>query len=145
VVSGLAAEWKDEHAGMLIFQIVGLSFVVMGIAHTIARERLFAPLREWLRRRSSWLGYLICCPYCLSHWVALALVPATDAYGIAVPHHWGPFGGILRWLLSSILVAVLASFFRIAFYFVDETQTLVRKQKEVTELEIEDVSHDPRH
>jgi hypothetical protein len=72
-------------------------------------------------------------------------VPATDAYGIAVPHDWGPFGSILRWVLSSILVAVLASFFRIAFYFVDETQTLVRRQKEATELEIEDANHDSRH
>jgi hypothetical protein len=41
----------------------------------------------------------------------------------------GPLSGFLRWLLAAILIAVLGAFFRVFFYFVDETQGLVRRQQ----------------
>jgi hypothetical protein len=44
---------------------------------------------------------------------------------------------VLRWLLSSILVAVLAAFFRVIFYFVDETQGLVKRRQRSVEEETE--------
>jgi hypothetical protein len=51
----------------------------------------------------------------------------------------GPVAGLLRWLLSSILVAVLAAFFRVIFYFVDETQGLVKRRQRSVEEETENL------
>ena len=110
-------------------RVLALSLVVMGMAHTITRERLFAALRARAGGNDTWLGYLLSCPYCASHWLAFLLVPLTGVYGVDVAPRWGVVASVLRWLLSSVLVAVLAAFLRVIFYFVDETQGLVRRQQ----------------
>jgi uncharacterized protein DUF1360 len=115
-------------------QLVAVSLIVMGMSHTIARERICEPLRARLGGKETWLGYLVSCPYCVSHWIALVLVLITGTLPVDVVPGLGPVGPVLRWLLSSILVAVLAAFFRVIFYFVDETQGLVkRRQRSVDE------------
>jgi hypothetical protein len=119
-------------------QLLGLAVVVMGLSHTIARERLFEGLRARLGGPSSWLGYLVSCPYCVSHWVAFVLVPVTGTYPLDVAPSWGAARPVIRWFLSSILVATLAAFMRVAFYFVDESQGLVRRQRNVAQKEAED-------
>lgn len=118
-------------------QLLAVSLIVMGLSHTIARERIFEPLRTRLGGKQTWLGYLVSCPYCVSHWVALLLVPITGTLPVHVTPRLGPVAGILRWLLSSILVAVLAAFFRVIFYFVDETQGLVKRRQRSVEEETE--------
>ena len=117
--------------------VFAVALVVMGLSHTIARERIFAPLRDRLGGRDTWLGYLVSCPYCVSHWVAFVVVPLTGAYAIDVRPDWGPVSQILRWLLSSVLVAVIAAFLRVAFYFVDESQGLVKRRQRSVEEEVE--------
>ncbi|MES1209456.1 MAG: DUF1360 domain-containing protein, partial [Pseudomonadota bacterium] len=107
--------------------------------HTIARERLFAPLRRALGGHDTWLGYLVSCPYCVSHWVAFLLVPVTGTYAIDVVPRWGAVSWVLRWLLSSVLVTAVAAFLRVAFYFVDETQGLVRRRQKTVEAQTETV------
>lgn len=115
-------------------QVLAVSLVVMGLSHTVARERIFAPLRERLGGRDTWLGYLVSCPYCVSHWVAFLVVPLTGTYPVGVAPRWGVVSQILSWFLSSVLVAVVAAFLRVAFYFVDESQGLVkRRQRSVDE------------
>ncbi|HVY37473.1 MAG TPA: DUF1360 domain-containing protein [Polyangia bacterium] len=121
------------------WKVLTASLVVMGLAHTIARERLFAPLRRALGGHDTWLGYLVSCPYCVSHWVAFLVVPLTGTYAIDVVPRWGALSWVLRWLLSSILVTVVAAFLRVAFYFVDETQGLVRRQQKTVEEQAETV------
>jgi hypothetical protein len=119
-------------------QLIAVSLVVMGIAHTISRERLFAPLRDRLGAPDTWLGYLVSCPYCASHWVAFVLVPLTGTYPIDVPYDWGFWTSIVRWFLASILVTVIAAFFRIGFYFIDEGQGFIRRRKRATRVEYGD-------
>jgi hypothetical protein len=114
-------------------QLLALSAVVMGIAQTITRERIFEPLRERLGGQETWLGYLVSCPYCASHWVAFALVPLTGVYAIRVQVQWGALSAVLDWFLSSMLVVVIAAFLRVAFWFVDESQGLVRRRNKVIE------------
>jgi hypothetical protein len=114
-------------------QFLGLALVVMGLSHSIARERIGAGLRAWLGGRETWLGYLVSCPYCVSHWIALILVPITGIYPLDVVPRWGLATAIIRWVLSSVLVATVAAFFRVAFYFVDETQGLVKRRQKVVE------------
>jgi uncharacterized membrane protein len=118
-------------------QLLAVSLIVMGLSHTIARERIFEPLRARLGGKETWLGYMVSCPYCVSHWIALVLVPVTGTMPVHVVPGLGPFAGLLRWLLSSILVAVLAAFFRVIFYFVDETQGLVKRRQRSVEQETE--------
>jgi hypothetical protein len=118
-------------------QLLAVSLVVMGLSHTIARERICAPLRLRLGGKETWFGYLVSCPYCVSHWIAFVLVPITGTYPVHVIPRLGLVGGVLRWLLSSILVAVIAAFFRVVFYFVDETQGLVKRQQRSVEEETE--------
>jgi hypothetical protein len=117
-------------------QLIAVSLIVMGIAHTISRERLFAPLRERLGGPDTWLGYLVSCPYCASHWIAFVLVPLTGTYVVDVPYDWGVWTSIARWFLSSILVTVVAAFFRIGFYFIDESQGLIRRRHAATRSEM---------
>lgn len=121
----------------MFWKVLSLSLVVMGVSHTIARERLFGPLRRALGGHDTWWGYLVSCPYCVSHWVAFVLVPLTGTYPIDVVPAWGPVSALLRWLLGSLLVAVVAAFLRVAFYFVDESQGLVRRQQRAVQAQVE--------
>jgi len=112
-----------------LLKIVLVSAVTMGLSHTLARERIFEPLRNRCGGMSTWRGYLLSCPYCASHWVAFVLVPLTGAYGIRVAWSVPYLTPILDWFLSSILVTVIAAMLRVVFYFVDEEQRLLKTQK----------------
>jgi hypothetical protein len=103
-----------------LLKIVLVSAVTMGLSHTIARERIFQPLRTRCGGMDTWHGYLLSCPYCASHWVAFLLVPLTGAYGIRVAVQWAYVTPLLNWFLSSILVTVFAAVLRVLFYFVDD-------------------------
>jgi len=121
-----------------ITQLLMVSAVVMGLSQTVSRERIFEPLRARLGGKETWLGYLVSCPYCLSHGIAFLLVPLTGTYviDVAIAPGWG--ADVLRWFLSSILVTVIAAFLRVAFWFVDERQALVRREKQLVETEVSD-------
>jgi hypothetical protein len=119
--------------GERVFHLLVVSAVVMGLAQTIAKEKVFEPLREKLGGKETWLGYLVSCPYCLSHWLAFVLVPLTGATYVRVVPRWGIVSTVLDVFLSSILVVVVAAFLRVAFWFVDETQGLVRRQQRTEE------------
>jgi len=117
-----------------LFQLFAVSAVVMGISQTISKERICLPLRERLGGKETWFGYLVSCPYCVSHYVAFAIVPLTGTYPIqVVVGGWVGWG--LKWFLSSLLVTVIAAFFRVIFWFVDESQGLVRRRQQTEEEE----------
>src|SRR4051812_50035002 len=112
-----------------MLQIVLVSAVVMGLSHTIAREKVFAPIRDRLGGMETWPGYLVSCPYCASHWLAFILVPLTGAYGIHVAPRWPVISPALDWFLSSILVTVIAAGLRGGFFLGDEGQRLGQNKK----------------
>ena len=121
-----------------LVRLVLVSAVVMGLSHTIAREKIFDPLRRKSGGMSTWRGYLISCPYCASHWLAFVLVPLTGTYLVRVVRDWGIVSTVLDWFLSSILVTVVAAFLRVGFYFVDEEQRLARERKRAAQAGIDD-------
>jgi hypothetical protein len=121
-----------------LLRLLLVSAVVMGLSHTIAKEKMFEPLRRAGGGMSTWIGYLISCPYCASHWLAFVLVPLTGTYLIRVQPRWPVFSWILDWFLSSVLVTVVAAFLRVGFYFVDEGQRLTRERKKMTQAELDD-------
>lgn len=54
-----------------------LPFILLGlccgvISYTITKGSIFGPLRVWIIESNYWAGKLMQCPYCMSHWVALA-------------------------------------------------------------------------
>ncbi len=52
------------------------------VSYTVTRSELFATLRNRIiRPRSKWLGQLVTCPYCFSHWVAF---PAVWWYHVVI-------------------------------------------------------------
>ncbi|ABS27843.1 hypothetical protein [Anaeromyxobacter sp. Fw109-5] len=57
-----------------LWTCVVLAMVVSGTSNTITGTDIFEPLRRFLAARSSWLGHLIACFYCTSHWIAFFLV-----------------------------------------------------------------------
>lgn len=120
-----------------MFQLFAVSAVVMGLSYTIAKEEMFRGLRDRCGGRSTWLGYLVTCPYCLSHWVAFLIVPVTGSYYVRMAARIPVVSPIVDWFLSSILVTVVAAFLRVIFFFVDETQALTRKRKKVAEKVVE--------
>ncbi|MFL5271365.1 MAG: DUF1360 domain-containing protein [Anaeromyxobacteraceae bacterium] len=111
------------------WHLLAVSAVVMGLAQTIAKERIFAPLRDRLHGKETWFGYLVSCPYCASHWLAFALVPMTGAYYLQVTPRLGFLAPVANWFLSSILVVVVAAFLRVAFWLVDEEQGLIKRRQ----------------
>jgi hypothetical protein len=116
----------------------------MGLSHTIAKEKICEPIRRAAGGMQTWPGYLLSCPYCNSHWLALVIAPLTGTYLIPVVPRWGFVSGILEWLLNSILVTVVAAFLRVGFYFVDEEQRLARKRKEVVATTAEELEERTR-
>ena len=135
---------------MRYFQLFAVSTVVMCLSHTIAKERMFLPLRKRLGGMDTWRGYLVSCPYCLSHWLAFAIVPLTGTFFIEVPWDWGAGAWVASWILSSILVVALAAFLRVGFYFIDEGQKLTREKKvvvadEAAEVRDDHAAHPPVH
>ncbi|WNG41989.1 hypothetical protein F0U60_16640 [Archangium minus] len=118
-----------------LFQLFAVAAVVMGLSQTVAKERIFAPLREKLGGKETFFGYLVSCPYCVSHYMAFILVPLTGTYPIRVVVG-GLVGSVLSWFFSSILLTVIAAFYRVIFWFVDESQGLVRRRQRTEEEEI---------
>jgi dolichyl-phosphate-mannose--protein O-mannosyl transferase len=114
--------------GAMLVQLLLVSAVVMGLSHTIAKERIFDPLRKKAGGIRTWQGYLVACPYCASHWLAFVLVPLTGTYLIHVVPRLPVASAVLDWFLSSILVTVVAAFLRVGFYVLDERQRLTRKR-----------------
>lgn len=57
-----------------LFVALILALPVSVISLTITRSSLFDHLRKWMVERNEWLGKLVTCPYCTSHWVSFALV-----------------------------------------------------------------------
>src|SRR6185369_1283878 len=59
----------DSMNQLLPFILLGLCCGV--ISYTLTKGSIFGPLRVWVIERTYWLGKLMQCPYCMSHWVAL--------------------------------------------------------------------------
>jgi len=121
---------------VMLFRLFVVASLVMGISHTVTKERLFEPLRARLGGKTTWLGYLFSCPYCASHWVAFVIVPLTDSYYVQVAAMPQPLYGAARWFLASVFVATVAAYMRVLFYLVDVGQGLMRR----VEHEVEDRS-----
>lgn len=59
---------------MHFLKILVLSLSVSSISMTTAKSPIFEGFRSLIERISTWLGKLVNCPYCTSHWLSLLAV-----------------------------------------------------------------------
>lgn len=66
--------------------LVILAFATSAVSLTISKAGIFKSSRQWVAEHNEWLGELISCPYCTSHWVSILLValyrPAVVQSGV---------------------------------------------------------------
>jgi hypothetical protein len=75
-----------------------LSLVTASVSFTVAETKLFKRFREWVAGKSSFLGAMFSCGYCLGHWIAFALVAV---YRPRLFESW--------WLLDYFLTALVVA------------------------------------
>ena len=81
---------------------VVLGFAIGAVCFTLARTKITQPLREKIKARNTWLGNLVGCPYCLSHWFAFG---AAGLYRPRIVHLWLPLDVLVA---AMVMVAVAA-------------------------------------
>lgn len=81
----------------VVFEWIVLSVVVWTVSTTFARARMLRGLRDWVRRRSDFLGEGVTCQYCVSHWVAF-LVTLIYRPRLLSPAQWPE----IAWLLPIV-------------------------------------------
>ncbi len=86
-----------------MMDVIALSFVTASLSFTVTEAKLFLPVREWIKRKSSFLGELFSCGYCFGHWAAFALVAV---YHPRLFHAWWP----LDYSLTGLVIAWLSAF-----------------------------------
>lgn len=87
---------------LALVNLVVLAFAVAGLSTTITKAKLTAPIRAWVKKRSDLFGYMLGCPYCISHWIAVILV------GFSRENYL--FGGPVRdWFIQTFAVVALAA------------------------------------
>jgi len=84
-------------------QVIYLSLVTASISFTVTETKIFKPLREWAKRRSSACGEFISCGYCVGHWLAFILVVT---YRPKLFDLWWP----LDYFFTALIVAWFAAF-----------------------------------
>lgn len=67
-----------KQAAYKVNKVILFSFATASISFTVTETKLFSPVRAWIKGRSTVLGKLFSCGYCLGRWVALALVAANE-------------------------------------------------------------------
>jgi Protein of unknown function (DUF1360) len=55
-------------------EILAIALAVAAVSTTIAKSSLFTKMREWMLDHFMFLGKLMSCSYCTSHWVAFFFV-----------------------------------------------------------------------
>lgn len=58
----------------LLTQVAVFSVAVGVVSLTLTQAAIFEWLRDWVEDRSEFLGELFNCPYCMAHWIALAVM-----------------------------------------------------------------------
>ena len=93
------------------------ALLVYGVTLIVTEGKLFAPLRDFVARRSPWAGTLLGCPMCFGWWVgAFVSVLGWSPSAVAGPAIWplplralvdGAASSAVGWALSALVATVL--------------------------------------
>lgn len=59
---------------IFVLSMIFISLAVSSISYTISKTDIFESIRKKISKHSNWLGKLISCPYCLSHWISFVII-----------------------------------------------------------------------
>ncbi len=86
-----------------LYTSVILALAIASASTTISRAKVFESVREAIGRKSEWLGKLISCAYCTSHWLSFG---AVAIYRPRLIHHFL----IVDLMITAFVIVTLASF-----------------------------------
>jgi hypothetical protein len=67
-----------ETGNVVLFWLI-IVLAVHSISHTIATQKVFKPLRDYLApKMGDYWGELVRCPYCIAHWLVIGLLLITE-------------------------------------------------------------------
>jgi hypothetical protein len=115
-----------------LITVVTLSLVTATVSLTLSGAEVFASLRRWCLKWFPWIGKLMKCPYCVSHYVSLALVFYYQPR-VVQSDFW-----LVDMVVSVFLVVALATLFswpmRLAFEWRSDAQReLENENRELAE------------
>lgn len=58
----------------ILTMLLIMPLAVSAMSITLTKGKIFRTQRMWIKKRSSWLGGLFSCPYCMSHWISAIAV-----------------------------------------------------------------------
>ena len=70
----------ERKGGIVMMELILVALAVSAISITITKAGIFEKFRALFKNK--WLGKLMECTYCMSHWVALALVLLVYPIGV---------------------------------------------------------------
>ena len=70
---GVNADLAHQLTAILI-----LALAVSTVSMTATKAKISKPLRERITSQSKWLGELVSCPYCFSHWASIVAVAVVQ-------------------------------------------------------------------
>jgi hypothetical protein len=70
-----------------VFHLAYLSVACGAISLVLTKSHVLNPMHDWLEKNAPFLGKMLSCPWCTSHWVALGLVLAYDPLAITEYDH----------------------------------------------------------
>jgi hypothetical protein len=79
-----------------------MALAVASCSFTISKAKISVGVREWIAKRNHWLGELLNCPYCTSHWLTFGLV---FAYRARVILGWAP----LDYVVTVFVIVTMAN------------------------------------
>jgi hypothetical protein len=90
---------------VLIFSVVVGMLAVARITRLLVEDRLTAAWRQWVVKRfgaDSLPSYLVHCPWCMSIWIGLVLMPWTALY----PYPWviGLYAAVASSMVTGLLL-----------------------------------------
>ena len=82
-----------------------LSGAVSAISVTVSRSHVFGPMREQMEILNPWLGRLVRCAYCTSHWGSFAVCFIYQPYFLDS----GYMFGLVDWFVAAMVMVGIAS------------------------------------
>lgn len=123
----------------ILANLLMIPLAISAISITASRGKIFRSPRIWIRSKSSWLGGLFSCPYCISHWLAFAALPVCQLEAITGAR----LADIFIWAFSWVGISALISgaIMSLIEFSPDEDsllerlkEELVKQNKELTKL-----------
>jgi hypothetical protein len=120
--------------------LILIALANMAMVLTVSTSMMFADFRAWAQRIWPWLGKMVSCPYCLSHWTSPVLLflvrlnseRTTDwgligiwrtvvFWGSWTPWHYDPVSYfVYTWALIGTTVILAYGWLRLAGFVVSE-------------------------